>query len=641
MKNRILTSVLFLILVVSLAVSANAYIAGDTNNDFLITAADARFALRLSVGLETCDPESDQFKAADIDGNKIVSASDARMILRASVNLEKLPENTENKLNITMTKIPYTTNGLTITSVTEADNYFILTIKNNTSKTDMSVAASSSIPYKIYNDKGNVIASSSVSVNQMNHGESCTVKIYKPANTAKLIFGAAYVKFEKATLKTETVVVNGLTINKTPFTYNGFRVDKLTYEPETRKVTAEITNISDKTKNCYIFFKQNDTNGNALSDGSLSTCSLAPGEKFITYTNASSGAAKFIAYDLKSYETQDFSALSNATAVTSGITHTKLPLTSQGITFNLLGIDISESGYIEAKIKITNKTGKTLDPYENRFYYKTYDKNGFVIGLSSESISMLDNGESCILTLDLGKNTSKFVLGNLSVKTTDPVAVGKTSVINGITTNAENNTFSGVKISDIAIDKSGYYTTVTYRVTNTSSKTMSTSSSYKFKALSSDKTVLDADIKFLDVRLNPNEYYYDTIYLETEDIASLFFYSDEIKNCDTIKDSSSYTNISGIKVTSTPYSSNGLTITSYRIDEYGELYITIRNDTGKSVKNTSCFHYRIHGTDGSILRDSIEFCEQMNIGETCEIYTYIPDDAAKITFLNADIRTVD
>lgn len=62
--------------------------AGDVNGDGKITAADARLALRASVGLE--DLDTVQINSSDIDGNGTITAADARLILRASVGLEDL-----------------------------------------------------------------------------------------------------------------------------------------------------------------------------------------------------------------------------------------------------------------------------------------------------------------------------------------------------------------------------------------------------------------------------------------------------------------------------------------------------------------------------------------------------------------------
>ena len=69
------------------AVTADA-LPGDLDNDQKVTAADARLALRASIGLELFDKT--KITLADVDYNGIVTAADARMILRASVGSEDL-----------------------------------------------------------------------------------------------------------------------------------------------------------------------------------------------------------------------------------------------------------------------------------------------------------------------------------------------------------------------------------------------------------------------------------------------------------------------------------------------------------------------------------------------------------------------
>ena len=63
---------------------------GDVDGDGRITAADARLALRASVGLETYAAGSREALVCDADGDGQITAEDARLILRASVGLETL-----------------------------------------------------------------------------------------------------------------------------------------------------------------------------------------------------------------------------------------------------------------------------------------------------------------------------------------------------------------------------------------------------------------------------------------------------------------------------------------------------------------------------------------------------------------------
>ena len=65
-------------------------VLGDVDGDSSISAADARLALRASVGLEKFDSDSAKFASSDADNDHSLSAADARRILRASVGLEVL-----------------------------------------------------------------------------------------------------------------------------------------------------------------------------------------------------------------------------------------------------------------------------------------------------------------------------------------------------------------------------------------------------------------------------------------------------------------------------------------------------------------------------------------------------------------------
>ena len=70
--------------------AADSFILGDTDGDETIAAADARLALRASVGLESFAPDSPQFTAADADQDGVITADDARLILRASVGTDQI-----------------------------------------------------------------------------------------------------------------------------------------------------------------------------------------------------------------------------------------------------------------------------------------------------------------------------------------------------------------------------------------------------------------------------------------------------------------------------------------------------------------------------------------------------------------------
>ena len=67
------------------------YVVGDPDLDGTVTPADARIALRVSVGLEPFAETDIAYLACDADRDGTVTPEDARLILRAAVGLEKLP----------------------------------------------------------------------------------------------------------------------------------------------------------------------------------------------------------------------------------------------------------------------------------------------------------------------------------------------------------------------------------------------------------------------------------------------------------------------------------------------------------------------------------------------------------------------
>lgn len=89
MKKNIKISAAFVCLIsllLSFAATGSAgTVYGDADGDGVISAEDARFALRVSVGLEEA---GESFERIDVDADKEISSADARLILRFVVGLE-------------------------------------------------------------------------------------------------------------------------------------------------------------------------------------------------------------------------------------------------------------------------------------------------------------------------------------------------------------------------------------------------------------------------------------------------------------------------------------------------------------------------------------------------------------------------
>ena len=98
-KNKILCFVLILSMAFVFPLYANAYdyldndvvidyLPGDVDENYSVTAADARLCLRAAAQLETLSEK--QLKAVDFDGTGEINSATARQILRASAKLETI-----------------------------------------------------------------------------------------------------------------------------------------------------------------------------------------------------------------------------------------------------------------------------------------------------------------------------------------------------------------------------------------------------------------------------------------------------------------------------------------------------------------------------------------------------------------------
>ena len=95
MRKRSLLSIVlvFVLLFLCVCPANGAGLPGDVDSSGKITAADARHALRIAVGLEReKTPGSVAYVTADANCNDSVDPEDARLILRAAINLEKLED---------------------------------------------------------------------------------------------------------------------------------------------------------------------------------------------------------------------------------------------------------------------------------------------------------------------------------------------------------------------------------------------------------------------------------------------------------------------------------------------------------------------------------------------------------------------
>lgn len=147
------------LLITAFSVGASCLMC-DVNDDGSVTAADARLALRCSVGLEELSEEA--LKCADADFNGKITALDARYILRMSVGLEKAPVSSQNDYEIMQSGRFYLKCGITDSSdmYGESDMYITkdgIYMVSDFNGFDMGMLVKDGTYYMIYDDKRAVL----------------------------------------------------------------------------------------------------------------------------------------------------------------------------------------------------------------------------------------------------------------------------------------------------------------------------------------------------------------------------------------------------------------------------------------------------------------------------------------------------
>ena len=164
-----------------------AVVQGDIDNDSYITMNDARYALRVAAGIESCYVNSDEFKLMDFDQDEVISLSDVRNIMLIATGIS------ESIIDgIKITTLPITFNGLTINSFSIDNSKVTINVTNNTGK---AIDELSSISYKCYDSNETILKTANVYLEDMNNGENCNAVFYIEQGTTKILFAGANVYF--------------------------------------------------------------------------------------------------------------------------------------------------------------------------------------------------------------------------------------------------------------------------------------------------------------------------------------------------------------------------------------------------------------------------------------------------------------
>ena len=425
------------LLIVAMAVAVSAAYYGDADLNGKVQASDARRILRHAAQLELIT--SEQARAlADVDGNGRITAADARTTLRMASRLVPLAEkktdsspaqpgqaNTDSEVTdvyggITVTKLPYTQEGLTINSISfeDSNTYGVVASVSVTNGTGSAIQDISNFQMTCYAADGTVLMSDTLFLFDMNNGEWCKKNFNVKDGTVRILFGKAKIYEDTEFPVTQTETIDGFAISKLPYRVDGLTINSVSYAGDSimgPKMTVTATNNTGKTIGhlSNIRYKCYDADGAVIDSEQLFLEYLNDGERCVKDFFTMNGTVRVLFGEAKIYEiADDFRA---ATSKIDGIEFTALPYTKAGLTITGVSVDGRK-----VTVDVRNDTGSAIKSYSS-IAYKAYDKDGSVIDSDTYYLEDLNAGESCSKTiyLDTQRETVKVLFGDFEVHPAD------------------------------------------------------------------------------------------------------------------------------------------------------------------------------------------------------------------------------
>lgn len=627
MKKKLLTLLFTVIAVLAIATTAFAYTVGDLNSDSNVNATDALLVLKHAAKISPLS--NDVAKYADIDWDGNTNATDALFILKYAAKIDSLPDNNpyfydmEENNGFMMNKLPYTVNGMTISSIS-VDTYGCVTV-NITNNSGKAIGDFSFYNVKLYNVDNELIKETSFSIRDLDNGETGVSSFYLTDNTYKIVFTSPklYDGISSAGVATETN--SGIVTNKLPYTVNGisinsFDVDKYGY------VTLNATNNTGKaiTGSSYLYYKCYDSNGYVIKSSIASLKEINNGQSCSMNFYLADGTEKMIIYAADLKYNENLSALEMADY--NGISVNKLPYTdSNKLTIN--SIKFSDNNAVE--INVSNNTGKAIKDITN-ISYKCVNSSGTVVRTNTVYLCNMNSGENCNVTFYKTDDTAEIIFYESKIYEGTAIANVSTATYDGISVNKLPADFGGLKVESISFEDNTTY----IMVTNNTGKTVGLSTSLSYRCLDSNGTILmDSAVSVQE--MNSGEKCKTSFYIP-ENTAKIIFFGYKIYDSVT-SPSVSLSNYNGISMNTAPYSSNGLKINSYTVDNYS-IKVSVTNETGSAISSSSSISYKCYDSNGVVIGSGATYLNNMNNGDTYETRVYSSSEVAKIVFYDFVVK---
>lgn len=315
------------------------------------------------------------------------------------------------------------------------------------------------------------------------------------------------------------------------------------------------------------------------------------------------------------------------TEIYDGITVTRLPYYANGILVN--SISFSDTKVI---VNITNLTGHAIESFSS-IRYKYYDDGNTVLNSGDLYLESLNHGESANVHFYAEEKMTKLLFGEATIYVGEEFGSGETAVYDGITANQLPYEVSGLKVTALSFDNSK----VTITVINNTGHAIKSITSIAYKCYDENGIIVRTDSLYLK-DMNNGE------------AAKVYFYAPEGTVKILFGNATVYEGIEapegetavydGITVTKIPYEVMGLKITSVSYNNR-KVTVTVKNNTGNAIKHISSINYKCYDSDGFIVRTDALYLEDLNNGESAEVYFYAEEGTSKILFTTATVYEGD
>ena len=396
---------------------------------------------------------------------------------------------------IQVNAMPLDLNGVVINSITFDKKYeeAVLSVSN---KTGMPISGSSYISYKVYNNDGYIVTSRDVSLEEMNNNENALVDFYYDEGLTKIVFYMSKVYKSDSLYQGEMENINGLSVNKLPYSTNGIVIESLTYDAKYGNVSLVIKNNNNFAVNesTGIEYKVYNADNFVVKSSSVYTTHLNAGEKCLRTIALPEGATKVV-FGKGTYKTTD--ALNHGTlSQYNGITVNALPYTTNGMKIE----DVSVDSNLRMNVKLRNVSGGAISS-SSWINYKCYDANGIIVKVGSVSVFDLNNNESQITGFYIPEGTVKVVFLNSKAVTREAKKTFSVASVDGVQFNTTPADFYGITIESARKEVSYGTTYICAKVVNNSGSNVKDSSYFYYECFDSEGNIVSASTTNLP-RLN-------------------------------------------------------------------------------------------------------------------------------------------